>query len=437
MKSTFRTILFWMHLVSGLVAGIIIGIMSLTGAALAFEPQLTQWADRKASHVQPPSPGAARLPVEELLARVRAAKPGTQPQGVTMYADPESAVLVSTGRGSGVYVDPYTGDVREQGGKGLRAFLHQMEEWHRWLATSEDHRALGRGLTGVCNAAFLFLAVSGLYLWLPRKWTWKTVRPVLWFKGGLKGKARDFNWHNTAGFWALPVLVVLTVSGVVMSYKAVSDLIFTLTGNEPPANSGPFAQAPVKVPEPPPGATPLAVDALFAEAQKQVPAWESISLRMGGGPRAGGPREGAPREAQARGGRGSREPRPSPSRRRTDGPSSLPHSSPSIPSRRRCCAGGLRGLQQWPADPDLAAIPPHGTGARVGGPARRGSGLPGGSLPDVDRLHPLLAALLPPQVRRGAHGAGTGTASGHLLKQPGSASGRLFKQNLGQPPAVS
>lgn len=301
MKSTFRTILFWMHLVSGLVAGIIIGIMSLTGAALAFEPQLEQWADREARQVQPPSPGAARLPVEELLAKVRAAKPGVQPQGVTVYADPESAVLVSTGRGSGVYVDPYTGDVREQGGKGLRAFLHQMEELHRWLATSEDHRALGRGVTGVCNAAFLFLAVSGLYLWWPRKWTWKTVRPVLWFKGGLKGKARDFNWHNAAGFWAMPILVVLTASGVVMSYKAVSDLIFTLTGNEPPASSGPFAQTAVKVPEPSPGATPLAVDALFAEAQKQVPAWESISLRMGGPPRGGGQREGAPREGAPRG----------------------------------------------------------------------------------------------------------------------------------------
>lgn len=306
MKSTFRTILFWMHLVSGLVAGIIIGIMSLTGAALAFEPQLEQWADREARHVQPPAPGAARLSVDELLARVRAAKSGVQPQGVTVYADPESAVLVSTGRGSGVYVDPYTGDVREQGGKGLRAFLHQMEELHRWLATSEDHRAWGRGVTGVCNAAFLFLAVSGLYLWWPRKWTWKTVRPVLWFKGGLKGKARDFNWHNAAGFWAMPILVVLTASGVVMSYKAVSDLIFTLTGNEPPANSGPFAQAQVKVPEPPPGAAPLAVDALFAEAQKQVPTWESISLRMGGGPRPGGQREGAPREGAPREG-GPRE----------------------------------------------------------------------------------------------------------------------------------
>jgi uncharacterized iron-regulated membrane protein len=300
MKSTFRTILFWMHLASGLVAGIIIGIMSLTGAALAFEPQLIQWADRDARHVQAPTPEATRLPVDELLARVRTVRPEVQPTGVTVYADPASAVLVSTGRSSGVYVDPYTGEVRELGGKGLRAFLHKMEEWHRWLGTSEDHRAVGRGITGVCNVAFLFLAVSGLYLWWPRKWTWRTVRPVLWFKGGLKGKARDFNWHNSAGFWAMSIILVLTVSGMVISYKAVSDLIFTLTGNEPPANAGPSAQAAVKVPEPPAGATPLSFDALFAEAQKQVPAWVSISLRMGGSPRGGGSREASPRDASPR-----------------------------------------------------------------------------------------------------------------------------------------
>jgi len=291
MKSTLRTILFWMHLVSGLVAGLIIGIMSLTGAALAFEPQLTQWADRDVRHVQAPAPTAARLPVDELLARVRAARPGVQLSAVTVYADPASAVRVSTGRTSGVYVDPYTGEVRDLGGAGLRALLHTMEQWHRWLGTSEENRGVGRAITGACNAAFLFLAVSGLYLWWPRKWTWRTVRPVLWFKGGLKGKARDFNWHNSAGFWAMPVIVVLTASGMVISYKAVSDLIFTLTGNEPPTNSGPSAPAAVKVPEPPAGATPLGFDALFAQAQRQIPAWESISLRMGASPR--GPQPGA------------------------------------------------------------------------------------------------------------------------------------------------
>jgi uncharacterized iron-regulated membrane protein len=305
MKSTFRKILFWMHLVSGVVAGVIIGIMSITGALLAFEPQLIEHADREARQVQPPSPDSPRLPVDELLARVRAARPEAQPSGVTVYSEPTSAVLVSTGRGSGVYVNPYTGEVREMGAQKLRAFLHQMEEWHRWLGTREENRGVGRAVTGVCNAAFLFLAISGLYLWWPRKWTWKTVRPVLWFKLGLQGKARDFNWHNSIGLWTLPVIIVLTASGMVMSYKWASDLIFKLTGNEPPANQGPFAQPAVKVPEPPAGTNPLGLEALFAEARKQAPAWETITLRLGGGPRGNAPRApqpGGPGGGEARGG---------------------------------------------------------------------------------------------------------------------------------------
>lgn len=305
MKSTFRKILFWMHLISGVVAGVIIGIMATTGALLSFESQIVEHADREARQVQPPSPDAPRLSVDDLLARVRAARPEAQVSGVTMYSEPTSAVLVSTGRGSGVYVNPYSGEVREMGAQKLRAFFHQVEEWHRWLGTQEENRGVGRAVTGVCNTAFLFLAITGLYLWWPRKWTWKTVRPVLWFKRGLAGKARDFNWHNTIGFWALPVIIVLTTSGMVMSYRWASDLVFKLTGNEPPANQGPFAQPSVKVPEPQPGTSPLGMEALFAEARKQTPAWENITLRLGGGPRGNaprGPQQGGPEGGEGRGG---------------------------------------------------------------------------------------------------------------------------------------
>jgi uncharacterized iron-regulated membrane protein len=35
-------------------------------------------------------------------------------------------------------------------------------------------------------------------------------------KRGLKGKARDFNWHNVIGVWCLPVLIVLTTTGMVI-----------------------------------------------------------------------------------------------------------------------------------------------------------------------------------------------------------------------------
>jgi uncharacterized iron-regulated membrane protein len=299
MRLNLRKLLFWPHLVSGVIAGLVIASMSLTGAAISFEQQILGQAERDSRRVAVPTPDAPRLSVDELLARVRAARPEAQPSGVTVYSEPDAAVLVSTGRDSGVYVNPYTGEVKEPGARGWRAFFHAMEEWHRWLGAQGDNRAVGKAITGVCNSAFLFLALSGLYLWWPRKWTWKTVRPTLWFRRGLKGKARDFNWHNAIGFWSLPVLIVLTTSGMVISYRWASDLVYTLTGNTPPAAQGPAATPEVKLPEPPAGTPRLGLEALFTEARKQVPAWENITLRLGGPPRGNAP---GPSEAPRQGG---------------------------------------------------------------------------------------------------------------------------------------
>lgn len=301
MNGIFRKIIFWIHLVVGLVAGLVIATMSLTGVAIAFESQILEWAERDARQVQVPAPAAARLPVEELLARVRAARPEAQPSGVTVYPEPEAAVLVNLGRESLVYVNPYTGEVKDGGAPGWRNFFHVNEELHRWLAATGDSRAVGKALTGASNAIFLFLAISGLYLWWPRKWTLRAMRPSLWFRRGLKGKARDWNWHNVIGFWSLPVIIVLTASGMVISYRWASDLVFKVTGNTPPTNQGPpGAQAGVKLPTPPPGAEKLKLDALFAEARKGAPQWKSVSLRLGGAPRPGGP-QGAPGQQGPRG----------------------------------------------------------------------------------------------------------------------------------------
>ena len=54
---TLRKIIFWPHLVSGVIAGIVIAIMSLTGAAIAFESEIVGWADSDARRVQEVLPG--------------------------------------------------------------------------------------------------------------------------------------------------------------------------------------------------------------------------------------------------------------------------------------------------------------------------------------------------------------------------------------------
>jgi uncharacterized iron-regulated membrane protein len=71
-------------------------------------------------------------------------------------------------------------------------------------------------------------------LWLPRKWRWPNVRAILFFRGGLNGKARDFNWHNVIGIWCAIPLVVVVATAVAMSYPWANNALYRITGNQPP-----------------------------------------------------------------------------------------------------------------------------------------------------------------------------------------------------------
>ncbi len=178
---TVRSIVFWMHLVAGVVAGLVILVMSVTGALLALKPQILTVIESKVRTVTPP-PGASRLGPEALLASVKASRSEARPASVTVLADPAASVAVALGRDGTVYVDPYSGAVLGEGSKGAQQFFRSVEDWHRWLAVSGDHRTTARSVTGAANLAFFFLAITGPYLWLPRTWSWSNVRAVLWFR---------------------------------------------------------------------------------------------------------------------------------------------------------------------------------------------------------------------------------------------------------------
>ena len=103
---------------------------------------------------------------------------------------------------------------------GARTFYRTVTNVHRWLAVEGEHRATARAITGACNAAFLLLAVTGLSLWVAAAVERaQHVAAVTLVRSGLRGKARDFNWHNAIGFWCAPILIVLTASGMVMSTR--------------------------------------------------------------------------------------------------------------------------------------------------------------------------------------------------------------------------
>jgi uncharacterized iron-regulated membrane protein len=285
-----RKIIFWLHLFAGLVAGAVIAIMSFTGAVLAFEHEIVEWAERDVRRVEAPA-AATALPLDEILAKARAAAPeGSKPSGLTVSRDPRDAVAVNFGRDGGVYyVNQYTGAVIKPASERTHDFMHLMVDWHRWLTLSGDKRPLGKAVTGACNLAFLFLAVSGLWLWWPRAWNARALRPSLWFVRGASGKARDWNWHNVVGFWSLPVLIVLTASGAVIGYKWASNLVYRAAG-ETPQPPGAFAPTfSTDFERPSPEAPVLTYAATLAHLQAAFPSWESVTLRQGLPPRRGAP----------------------------------------------------------------------------------------------------------------------------------------------------
>ena len=208
MAQSIRTVLFWLHLTAGLLAGVVVLIMSATGVLLAFEKQAVYYADTRRFSLTPPA-SAAPLPLDAVLARVRANGLVAEPSAVAIRRDPAAPIALTVGGGAVAYADRYTGRLLGTGDAGVRAFFRSMTDWHRWLAASGEYRATGRAVTGASNLAFLFLVVSGAYLWIPRTWAWRAVRQVVWFRRGLAGKAMDFNGHNTIGVWSvLPCDVV-------------------------------------------------------------------------------------------------------------------------------------------------------------------------------------------------------------------------------------
>lgn len=274
-----RKIIFWIHLPVGVIAGIVILIMCVTGVLLSFEKQIMSWADTRNYRSASPSAEARQLPVETLIAKAREARSGDA-TAVTLKSDVEAPAEVAFGREATLFLNPYSGQVLGEGATGVRSFFRVMTDWHRWLGAKGDNRNVARAITGACNLGFLFLVASGFYLWWPRNWNLKAVKNQLWFRRGLPAKARDFNWHNVIGFWTAVPLFIVVLSATVISYTWASNLVYRVVGEQPPAPR-PANQQPARPANNEPSAQAVTnIESAWSIAKGQVGDWRSITLQL-------------------------------------------------------------------------------------------------------------------------------------------------------------
>ena len=104
----FRKVLFWLHLSAGVLAGLIILMMSVTGVIMTYERQLQSWED--APYYYQPAPGERRLTVDELILAANRTE-GFKTDNLILASADDAPFIARMGRSRTQHLNPYTGEI--------------------------------------------------------------------------------------------------------------------------------------------------------------------------------------------------------------------------------------------------------------------------------------------------------------------------------------
>ena len=256
-----RPLVLQLHLAIAIVAGAFLAVFGVTGAIMAFEPELDHLLHARVAYV---TPRGSPKPLAELGAAASAAMHGERVTGYRLSASPDLSYQVAF-QGRSVFVDQYTGQilgVREPGPDVLSR-VHQL---HLRLLI-QNRSDSGKMIMTWAGAALVVLLVSGLYLWWPLK------RARIGARGGY---GAWFDLHNTVGIFSLVFLLAAAVTGIVIGFDdAVMPLLYRATGSAPVLMYTRPPQFKVT-----PSGTPLPPDRAVAIAREALPGAAPISINV-------------------------------------------------------------------------------------------------------------------------------------------------------------
>ena len=215
------------HTYVGIIAGGILAFVGLTGSILVFQDEIDRALNKELFDVVAQQ---KKLPFEELIPLVKKNNPKLKFDYVMAGKD-DSPVEAYTAfdfkSGEQFFVNPYNGKLS---GKRITesSFIRIVMDLHRTLLIP----TAGRYIVGLASLCLMILTISGLRLWLPKKW--KQLKSVLTVKFSAKFKRQNYDWHNVLGFYSSPVVFMLSLTGFCITFSTVViPLLFIFSGKSP------------------------------------------------------------------------------------------------------------------------------------------------------------------------------------------------------------
>lgn len=273
--STFKKISRTLHLWLGLASGLVVFIVSLTGAIFVFQ-------DEVRDVVQPWRKVEVAATPYLLPSRLQAVVEQNHPDLTTtffMLMGPERAAVVystdKAGHTFATFVNPYTG--REVYCMDLRRdFFSVVQAIHMTLLLPTE---IGDAVVGISVLIFVLLLGTGLVLWWPKRKTDR--RRSFTIKWGARWRRVNYDLHNVLGFYAAGLALVLALTGLMMSYEWVSTAVYRTAnlGRSYPAEKTPPVVDSRQTAAP---GQPL-VDAFYQQMRRGSPAAEMLYVALPGG----------------------------------------------------------------------------------------------------------------------------------------------------------
>ncbi|MDJ1503699.1 PepSY-associated TM helix domain-containing protein [Xanthocytophaga agilis] len=222
---TLKKILGQIHLWLGLASGLVLFIVSTTGALYAFQEEYDSWTKHDLLFVNRPA-NAVRLSPERLLQIAKTAYPKEKLAQVRLRNNPVNAsAMVYTNKRGIIYINPFSGEVL--GNYALHQdFMALVLQIHLNLLLGE----VGEEIIKWNVLIFMIMLLSGLYLWFPSKRN--QLKSAFKMKWSASWKRINYDLHNVWGFYMVWILLPIAWTGIFWVFDSVPATIYKLDGTK-------------------------------------------------------------------------------------------------------------------------------------------------------------------------------------------------------------
>jgi uncharacterized iron-regulated membrane protein len=210
------------HLWLGLISGLVVVVVALTGCLYVFEEEARDIFQAKYFYVENPVGNKNNL--YDISEAVKKQFPNEKITQIRFKSEANAAYLYHTKSKKAISINPYT--LKIQGVRALEDdFFSFILDIHLDLKMGE----IGEQIIKWNVLIFLILCISGFVLWIPKQKKFlKQAITIKW--NAQRWKRLNWDLHSVLGFYGLFVLIIISLTGIFWVFDSAKWLVSKTVG---------------------------------------------------------------------------------------------------------------------------------------------------------------------------------------------------------------